>query len=139
MQASLPTLALKCPAAHAAHVRSLDAVAALSMNSPAAHGARIGVHASPLSAAENVDPTVQGAHWRSAVAEPAVDMPWPTAHVFHATQPSLPALVLKLPAAHAAHSRFDETPGAFVSYLPAAHTRMALHVRSALPVGAADV
>jgi hypothetical protein len=38
-QASLPAVALKVPAAHAVHVRSALALAALFMNEPAAHGA----------------------------------------------------------------------------------------------------
>jgi hypothetical protein len=109
------------------------------MNSPAAQGARIGAHTSPLSASENVEPTAQGAHWRSAVAEPTTDMPWPFGHVFHAVQLWLPALALKRPAPQTVHSRSDDAPGALVSYLPAAHTLMALHARSVVPVGAADV
>jgi hypothetical protein len=48
-------------------------VATLSMNEPAAHGALTAAHALPSLVAENVAPTWQAAHWRSAVAEPAAD------------------------------------------------------------------
>ena len=137
--APFPDDALNCPAAHAVHVRSLESVAALFMYSPAAHSPRMGVHAAPLSSAENVTPSSHEAHWRSAVSEPATDMPEPAPHVFHAAQAWLPAVALNCPAAQVAHSRSDEAPGALVSYLPAGHTVMSVQVRSAVPEGAAEV
>ena len=137
--ASLPAVALKWPGAHDAHVRSLDLVAARSMNSPAAHSPRIGAHAAPLSAPEYVAPCAHAAHWRSAASEPAAETPCPAGHVRHASQAWLPSRALNCPAAHVAHSRSDEAPGAVVSYLPPAHTAMWLHVRSAVPLGASDV
>ena len=120
------------------HVRSLESVAALFMYSPAAHSPRMAAHAAPLSSAENVAPSSHAAHWRSAVSEPATDMPSPAAHVFHAAQAWLPAVAFHVPLAQVAHSRSDEAPGALVSYLPAAHTVMSAHVRSAVPEGATE-
>ena len=137
--ASLPEKALKAPAAHAVHVRSLDSVAALFMYSPAAHAPRICAHAAPPAEAENVAPSTHAPHWRSAVSEPAADSPWPAGHVRHAAHAWLPAVALNSPPSHVAHSRSDDAPGALVSYLPAAHTVMAAHVRSAVPDGGTDV
>ena len=137
--ASLPEKALKAPAAHAVHVRSLDSVAALFMYSPAAHSPRICAHAAPPAEAENVAPSTHAPHWRSAVSEPAADSPWPAGHVRHAAHAWLPAVALNSPPSHVAHSRSDDAPGALVSYLPAAHTVMAAHVRSAVPDGGTDV
>ena len=102
--------ALKVPSAQLAHCRSLLAVAAAVVWKPAAHGALTSAHAAPSLLAENVAPAVQAAHWRSAVAEPAADMPWLAPHVAHAAQLSLTvvlalALALKEPNAQASHSR----------------------------------
>ena len=55
------------------------------------------------------------------------------------THASLPAAALNVPAAHAAHSRSDEAPGAAVSYVPAAQVVTAAHTRSAWLCGATDV
>lgn len=139
VQASLPAVALNWPAAHVAHVRSLESVGAWSRYWPAAHGALTAVHALPSSVAENVDPSTHALHTRSATAEPACDSPWPAAHVCHATQAWLPGAALNMPLAHGAHSRSDEAPKVAVSYSPGAHTVMAWHTRSAAPVGAANV
>jgi hypothetical protein len=68
-----PAFALKVPASQLAHLRSLVAVAMAVVYVPAAHGALTVLHTAPLVASENVSPTVHGAHWRSAVAEPALD------------------------------------------------------------------
>ena len=106
---------------------------------PAAQALLTCAHAAPSTALENVDPSSHAAHRMSAVAEPAVDMPWPIGHVAHATHASLPALALKVPGWHVAQTRSDDALGAAVSYVPAAHTVMELHVRSATPVGGADV
>jgi len=135
----LPVATLNVPAAHAVHVRSLDSVAALFMYSPAAHAPLICAHAAPPAEAENVAPSTHAPHWRSAVSEPAADSPWPAGHVRHAAHAWLPAVALNSPLSHVAHSRSDDAPGALVSYLPAAHTVMTAHVRSAVPDGGTDV
>jgi hypothetical protein len=102
--------ALKAPAAQLAHCRSLLAVAAAVVRNPAAHGALTAVHASPLFAGENVEPATHPAHWRSVVAEPTKDMPWPAVHVAHVEQLSVAVvlvlvLALKESNAQASHSR----------------------------------
>jgi len=56
---------------------------------PAPTRAPTAAHASPLLAAENVTPSSHDAHCRSAVAEPATDMPEPAAHVRQALVDSL--------------------------------------------------
>ena len=97
------------------------------------------MHAAPLLLPENVEPSAHCWHPRSVVADPAADSPEPTAHVDHTTHAALPVPVLKLPVAQLVHTRSDDRPKAVVSYLPAAHTVMWLHVRSAVPLGASDV
>jgi hypothetical protein len=74
-QASLPAPALNVPSTQAAHVKSLLSVAALSMNSPAGHTVRTGVHESALSRIEKLAPSVHGAHSRSLSAEGILDSP----------------------------------------------------------------
>lgn len=66
------------------------------------------VHVSPLSMEENVLPATHAEHERSLDADPMVDKPWPAGHVFHVTQASSPAELVKVPAVHGAHLRFDE-------------------------------
>jgi hypothetical protein len=105
--------ALKVPAAQLAHCRSLLVVAAAVVWKPAAHGALTAAHAAPSLVAENVAPAWQAAHWRSAKAEPATDMPWPAAHVAHAAQLSTASVFklasdLNVPVAHGVHVRSDE-------------------------------
>ena len=121
VHAWLPAEDLNVSKVHEAHVASLATVAALLMYSPAAHTPRTASHASPLSVAEKVAPATHGAHVRSAVAEPAMDWPWPTAHVLQATHAELPAVALNMPLVHAVHSRLDEGPALTVSYSPAPH------------------
>jgi hypothetical protein len=48
---------------------------------------------------------MHAAHWRSVVAEPASDMPKPTAHVVHAVHSASPADAVKVPALQTAHVR----------------------------------
>ena len=134
--ASLPALALKVPAAHAAHVRSALAVAALSMNVPAAHGALTALHAAPSFTSEYCVRPSHAAHWRSAVAEPGADMPWPMGHIAHATPASLPSLALKVPGWHGEHTRLLVVVGAAVAYSPLAQVAMAWHTRSDVAVAA---
>ena len=103
--ASLPESALKVPLAQVLHVRSALAVGALLRYVPSAHGALTSSHALPSFTFENVEPTVQPAHWRSAVAEPGTDWPWPTGHLAHASHAWLPGPVLKWPEGQASHPR----------------------------------
>ena len=137
--ASLARVALNCPVAQGAHVKSVLSVAALSMYCPGAHGSRTALHAALLSALENEVPSKQRLHVRSVVAEPAVSSPDPAGHVAHALHAALPALALKCPPAQSVQTRSDDAPGATVSYWPAAQMVMALHTRSAVPLGATDV
>ena len=137
--ASLARVALNCPVAQGAHVKSVLSVAALSMYCPGAHGSRTALHAALLSALENEVPSKQRLHVRSVVAEPAVSSPDPAGHVAHALHAALPALALKCPPAQSVQTRSDDAPGATVSYWPAAQMVMALHTRSAVPCGAAEV
>lgn len=119
--AVLPAAALKLPLVHSEHVRSAAAVAAVFSSCPAAQGVLTAAHASPLSVVENVDPVAQGAQWRFAKAEPAVDMPSPIPHVRHAAQALLPTCDLKCPAAQAAHVRSLCAVAACCTAYPAAH------------------
>ena len=52
-------------------------------------------HASPLSSLEYDVPATQEAHWRSAIAEPAWDMPSPAGHMAHAAHGALLTSALK--------------------------------------------
>lgn len=139
VQTSLPASPLKWPAAQLAHERSLERVAATSMYFPAVHGAPTVMHTLPSSLLENSVTPLHAVHVRSAISVPADAWPSPTGQVRHAAHASLPAMALKVPAAHVAHSRLDEAPGAAVSYSPAWHTAIAWHVRSEVSVGAANV
>jgi hypothetical protein len=118
-------LDLKVPDAQASHSRSLLTVAPLVVKVPGPHGALTTVHASPLFAGENVEPATHPAHWRSAMAEPAADMPWPTAHVAHAAHSSTASVVLvlalKVPSAQLAHCRSLLAVAAAVVWKPAVH------------------
>ena len=79
-----PALVVNVPSAFVPHVISLVAVALAVMCWPAGHGERTGVHADPSILFENVAPTVHGSHWRSVVAVPCLDIPWPIPQVCHA-------------------------------------------------------
>jgi hypothetical protein len=129
-------LDLKVPDAQASHSRSLLTVAPLVVKVPGPHGALTTVHASPLFAGENVEPTTHPAHLRLAVAEPATDMPWPVQQVRQVAHTSLPAAALNMPAGHTEHTRLDVSVGAVVSYSPAAHVVMSWHTRSEVVVAA---
>jgi hypothetical protein len=63
-------LLLNVPSAHAAHFRSLLAVAATVVWKPGAHAALTCWQGAPLSTSEKVEPALQVAHWRSVVVEP---------------------------------------------------------------------
>ena len=62
----LPADGAKCCVGHSSHIRSLVAVAAAAMNWPARQALRTLTHAAVPRLAENVNPTVHGAHLRSA-------------------------------------------------------------------------
>ena len=117
-----PAPLVKRPAAQGAHTRSDDAVATAAVCDPAGQGTRTAAHDSPFLVAENVTPAAQAAHCRSAVLEPAADMPEPAAHVAHLAHASLPAVALKWPGAHDAHVRSLDLVAARSMNSPAAHS-----------------
>lgn len=133
-----PSLQAK-PAGQIWHVRSLDGVAALVWNCPAAHGARTARHVLPSPTAENVAVPSHAPQERFAFLVPAAVWPAPTPHVRHAVHEWLPGALLKVPSAHAPHLRLEDALGAAVSYSPAWHTVMAAHTRSDVGVGATRV
>ena len=116
-----PAFALKVPASQLAHLRSLLAVAMAVVYVPGAHGALTALHTAPLMAAENVSPTVHGAHWRSAVAEPALDCPYPTPHAVQTVHLSLPNVDLKNPSGQRAQTRSELVVDAMLMYWPGMH------------------
>ena len=114
--------ALKRPAPHSAHVRSLLALAATVVRKPLPHGALTSWHAVPSLTFENVAPAVQPWHSRSAIAEPVLRRPWPTGHVDHVVQRSVASVELvpdlKAPASHGLHSTSLLAVAATVVYDP---------------------
>jgi hypothetical protein len=64
-----------------------------------------GAHGLPSSEVDREVPDVHGVHWRSASAEPASDIPWPTGHVLHGVHVSSPTLAVKCPLAQSEHVR----------------------------------
>ena len=109
------------------HTRSELSVGIAVSNSPPVHCVTA-AHASPLLDAENVTPSSHDAHCRSAVAEPATDMPEPAAHVRHAAHAARPAELVKVPAAQSAHVRSADAVAAVLVCWPAAHgLRTAAH------------
>ena len=118
-------VALKVPEAHAAHCRSLLAVAATMVRNPGAHGALTALHSLPSSLAEYVKPAVHAAHSRFDVAEPLLKRPWPTGQVVHAAQLSVASVelvvALNVPEAHAAHWRSLLAVAATVVRKPGPH------------------
>ena len=109
------------PWAHGAHNMSAVAVAAERIYSPAGHGLRTGVHLSPSLCAENVLPTWHGAQTRSTLAVPSAILPCPTAQFVHGWHASLPAPVLNVPSAHAAHVKSLVSVAALFMNSPAGH------------------
>lgn len=109
--APFPACALNWPAPHASQTRLLDAVGGLLRYSPIAHGAATAVHTAPLTAGENVTPSVHAEHTRSVAGEPACACPWPTGQVLQAEQISLPGVALNQPAKHGAQARSDDVVG----------------------------
>ena len=71
-------------------------------------------HAPPSLALEYVMPDAHAAHWRSASAEPALDMPWPIGHVDQAAHASDPTVALKCPVAHAVQELAESFQGNFL-------------------------
>ena len=146
-----------CPLMQSAHWRSCDGEPSTDRPRPLPH-VRHAVHDS-LTAGANV-PDAHGVHVAlpDAAYWPAThgvhdaapdDDAWPALHGVHVAAPSAayePAsqgvLVAPLqlwPAGHVPHSRFDDAPGACVSYCTEVQSSMPLHARSLVPVGAADV
>jgi len=66
-------------------------------------------------------PTTHAAHWRSALALPTADRPWPMAHSCQVAHNALLAVDLNLPVEQAPHTRSLEFVAAAVSSVPAAH------------------
>jgi hypothetical protein len=102
-------LLLNVPSAHAAHFRSLLAVAATVVWKPGAHASLTALHALPSSTSEKLKPALQPLHSRSTISEPSLRSPWPTGHVAHAVQLSVAAvelvLDLKVPSLQLSHAR----------------------------------
>ena len=126
------------PPAQLLHTRAEDVVASADQYVPASHSPLASKHSAPLSTSEYREPRTQAAHWRSAMAVPSTDMPWPAGHVDHAAHAALPVVALKVPAAHAEQTRSQSAPEADDSYLPAAHTVNAAQTRSLARLGDAD-
>ena len=84
-------------------------------------------------------PTVQAAHWRSAVAEPGADWPWPAGHVAHWVHASLPNVALKVPFTHGEHTRSDMSVKAVISNSPAEHVVRSWHTLSDVAVAAVEI
>jgi len=130
-----PAVVVNVSAPHAAHVRSLESVAAAFVYVPAAQGDETALHATVLAPVEYVVPTTQAAHWRSALAVPAADWPWPTGQVAQALHVPRPALAVNVPEAHAVHLRSTDAEGAISWYSP--ETQPAVIVAHAAPSSAA--
>ena len=135
---------LKAPWAQASQMRSLLVVAAAWVKVPAAHLALTGAQTAPLSSVENASPAVHTAHWRSAVAEPASDIPLPTehvAHVAHASVASVPALAsaLKVPAEHTPQVRSLLVVATAEVNVPSAQAELVLSQASPLTTAEYDV
>ena len=63
------------------------------------------MHSLPLLYAENAEPTAHARHWRSTIAEPALDCPEPSEHVDQVAHASLPVVALNDPGWHTAQVR----------------------------------
>jgi hypothetical protein len=122
--------ALKRPAPHSAHCRSLLALAATVVRKPGPHGALTGWHAAPLSTLENVEPAVHAAHPRFVMADPLRNRPWPTGHVSQASQLSVATAELELdlyvPDPHGLHCRSLLAVAATVVWKPGPHAGVAV-------------
>ena len=121
-------LIVYCPSGHDApcmvHNLSMVVVGARLSNCEFVHCV-VALHAKPLVASEYVTPSAQGAHWRSTVAEPALDMPSPAAHVLHGAHDVEPVLLVNVPDTHAAQVRSLLAVAARTVYEPASHDRLA--------------
>jgi hypothetical protein len=83
--------------------RSAEAVGATFSYSPDVHSVTA-THAPPSLAPEYV-PDAHGAHWRSASAEPALDMPWPIGHVDQAAHELWSAEAANVSGVQSVHTR----------------------------------
>ena len=88
---------------------------------PGPHGVCTGMHAAPSFLSEYVWPATQELHWRSAVADPAADMPLPTGHVAHVAHASLPVVALNVPGGQEAQTRSELVVEALLMNVPAEH------------------
>lgn len=119
VQEDWPAVAVNVPLAHAAHVRSLEAVAGV-WNSPATQAAETATHSVPSSTALKVVPTLQSSQVRSVVVVPTLVRPLPTAQVDQS-----------------AHVRSDVVVGSAVLYVSPVHaTVRAVHVTLLVAVAA---
>jgi len=109
--------ALNLPVAHAVHVRSTLAVAAVEAK-PAAQAVLTGWHTAPLSTAEKLVPATQAAHARSVPGVGAVDWPWPTVQLRTGLQAVLPAAANVVPAGHAVQTVSAVCPVSGGPFLP---------------------
>jgi hypothetical protein len=131
VHAIMPLLAVKVPEPQSAHARSLLTVASAVVYAPATHGALTALHGEsapendsggiPNPFQTNVLPNTQGVHRRSAVAEPALDMPEPAGQVDHSVHAIMPLLAVKVPEPQSAHVRSLLVVARAVVNLPAAH------------------
>jgi len=128
-------LLLNVPEVHAAHVRSAAGVASDFVYSPTLQGRRMSQQRAAPSKGENVSPAMHPAHLRSAVADPAADMPEPTGHVDQRTQLSRPGVAVKWPALHDSHTRSDVLVAAATVCSPALHSMRASAHALALSTG----
>jgi hypothetical protein len=90
-------------------------------NVPAAHGAVATLQASLLSSAENILPTSQATHSRSAAVVGAFDSPWLIGHVLHGTHACRPAVAAKA-LTQVAQARLLLRVGSAVVNMPVSHT-----------------
>jgi hypothetical protein len=102
-----------------AHVRSDEVVGAVTWYWLPLQSAATFAQALSLSAALNVLSKVQAAHCRSALALPALVMPYPAGQVCHAVQEVWPALEVKVPEAQSSHTRSAEAVATALRYWPA--------------------
>jgi len=108
VQSAALLLVLNWPPGQALHVRSALAEAAVATLVPASHTVTAAQAAASLVVLK-VASTTQAAHWRSALALPTTDRPWPMAQVDQVAQVSVAVALevtdLNLPLGHPAHTR----------------------------------
>jgi hypothetical protein len=131
LHAVLPAFALKCSAAHGAHVRSAETVACSTTSRPGPQSGLTGRHSSSLFVGEYVELTEHRAHCRSTAFVPSCERPFPMPHVFHPAQFVLPAVALNWPLTHTVHARSDVAVAEALMKCPMAHgSEIGVHTRS---------